>query len=196
MARTPIGSISADLQNDDGNVLWSFIRGEQLEYEVTLNFLSNADAGYEYEAVIMEANNIPGNATVPTDVMVGGTETTLVVRVPPERGVWDGATAYDREDVVYYGGLYYKLSAGSSRTNVTTPDADSVWVAYVPNKVFIQFPEELSITPLWLTEPTPVSPVYGFFELRVKEPTGGVYQRTWKPMRGLVQLLFSPTHQV
>jgi len=31
--------------------------------------------------------------------------------------------------------------------------------------------------------------------LRVTE-SFGVYPRTWKPVRGMVELLFSPTHEV
>jgi hypothetical protein len=55
----------------------------------------------------------------------------------------------------------------------------------------------LSITvPQWSVQPTTQSSIYGFFELRVTEPVGGTYQRTWKPMRGLIEFSFSPTNLI
>lgn len=194
MARTAITKTAIDLQSDDGNLLWSFIRGEQLEFEVTLNFLEIALDTYTYEAVIMEALNVVGDPNVPDGVNPTGEKRTLVVRVPVQKGEWGAAVAYDREDVVSYGGLYYRLLAGTGRVDATTPDVDPFWEATLPNKVYIQFPGDLSITPAWDVVPSPSAPIYGFFELRVTEPAGGVYTRTWKPMRGVVSLQFSPTH--
>lgn len=196
MARSKIADVSSDLQTDTGNVLWSFIRGEQLEFPLTLNFLTNADSGYTFEAVVIEAANVSGEDAVPSSVQPAGDQTTLVVRIPPEKGIWSALTAYTREDVVSYGGLYYKLSAGTARVDAATPDTDPLWEEYVPNKLYIQFPETLSITPAYATEPTPLSKIRGFFELRVTEPAGGIYQRTWKPFRGVVEMAFSPTHLV
>jgi hypothetical protein len=193
MARSKITSPSSDLQSDSGAVLWSLVQGEQLEFPVTLKFLTNA-YGYTYEAVIMEANNVEGNATIPTIARPGGENTTLTVRVPLERGAWNPATAYDREDVVLYNAEYYKLKSGTARVNATTPDLDPYWEDYVPNQVYIQFPSTLSAT--WSVQPTTESPVYGFFELSVQELSGAVYRRTWKPMRGVVELLYSPTKLV
>ena len=195
MARSKILNTTEDLQSDSGAVLWSLVRGEQLEFSVTLNFLTNAD-GYTYEAVVMEADNVQGSETIPIAVKGGGVNTTLTVRVPPEQGTWNAGTAYDREDVVLYSSQYYKLSSGTARVNATPPSSDPFWEVYVPNKVYIQFPATLSVTPAWSETPTTRAPIYGFFELRVTEPAGGVYQRTWKPMRGVVELLFSPTDLV
>jgi hypothetical protein len=190
MARTPITSTGASLQSDDGNVLWSLVQGEQLEFEVTLGFLLNASMpGYTYEAVVAEGANSSGS--IPTEVQPGGVKTALVVRIPTDRGVWSAAGSYNREDIVAYGGLTYKLLSGINRVAATIPSADSFWAVYVPNKVFIQFPATLGTA--WTNKPSAAAAAYGFFELAVTEPAGGIYTRTWKPMRGVVELLFSPT---
>jgi len=59
------------------------------------------------------------------------------------------------------------------------------------NTFKIVFPEEL-ITD-WTTQPTPDKPVYGFIELEVRDPGVGDQQQIWKPFRGLVEVLYSPT---
>lgn len=197
MARSSLLETSLDVNTDDGSVLLSIVQGEQLEYPVTLSFLTNAGAGYTYEAVIIEALNVSGSDAVPTVARPGGVLTTLVVRVPTERGDWNGATAYNREDVVLYSLVYYKLRSGTARVNATPPSSDTTyWEEYLPNKVFIQFEKTLTLTPTWAVLPTIVAPVYGYFELRVAEPAGGVYPRTWKPLRGLVCFEYSPTQIV
>lgn len=190
MARTAITSTTIDLQEDNGNVLLSFIQGEQIEYPITLTFLTNA-FGYTYEAVIAEGNNVSGDSSVPTDIKVNSIFTNLTVRVPPDKGNWNGATSYNTEDVISYGGIYYKLRLGIARVSATTPDLDVLWEVYVPNKVYIQFPKTIASD--WEVKPTAVSPVHGFFELSITEPPGGIYQRTWKPVRGVVAIDFSPT---
>lgn len=196
MARARLGNIQDDLQKDDGAVLWSIVQGEALEFEVTLNFLTNADAGFTYEAVVVEGQNIEGSGEKPEGTFVGAVETSLNVRVPPEKGAWNGATAYDREDVVFYVDRYYKLSVNTGYVNATTPDVDPVWEEFVPNKVYLQFPDTLSLSPAWAVQPLVNKPVYGFFELAVEEPVGAVFKRRWKPMRGMVEMLYSPTQQV
>jgi hypothetical protein len=168
-----------------------------LEYPVTLNFLSNAGAGYTYEAVLMEALNVLGSPDIPTAPRPSGINTTLNVRVPTERGQWSGVTAYNREDVVLDGLYYYKLKSGSARVNATAPASDpNFWEVYTPNKVYVQFPDTLTLIPAWSVQPTLTASVYGYFELSVKEPIGGVFQRTWKPMRGLIKFDYSPTQVV
>lgn len=277
MARSSLVDATIDLQDDTGGVLWSFVQGEQVEFPVTLNFLSNAGLGYTYEAVIMEGNNVLGESVAPTAARSNGINSSLTVRVPRERGVWSPTEEYTREDVVSYNTIYYKLKAGVDRLNAAAPSADTAfWEEYEPNKVYIQFsgkvtlPQTVSVTgaigipgtftsvghpfkegnpvnfagtlptevlenttyyvvasgltadnfrvasnvggipltlstngsgltatlPAWSVQPTITSPVHGFFELRVTEPSGGIYPRTWKPMRGLVQYLYSPTQVV
>lgn len=195
MARSQIIEISTDIQTDNGTVLWSFVQGEQLEFPVTLNFLDNIWGGYVYEAVVVEAENVEGSDGIPTTINpTNPVKTTLTVRIPVNAGVWSAVTPYSREDVVSYNGNYYKLKSGADRVSATTPDLDvNYWELYVPNKVYIQFPKELSVAPAYAVQPTAASSIRGFFELRVTEPDGSIYKRTWKPLRGVVELLFSPT---
>lgn len=192
MARSRLLDPANDLITDGGDVLWSFVRGEQLEFPITLNFVENVMAGYTYEAVVVEADNIPEQTTTPVTVKDGGVTNILVVRVPTNRGNWDAAQAYNKEEVVYYGSKYYKLIAGVARTNTTTPDLDPTWQETSLSKVYLQFPKTLGST--WGQVPTVTTPVYGFFELRVTEPQDNIFRRTWKPIRGMVEILFSPTY--
>lgn len=192
MARSRLLDPANDLITDGGDVLWSFVRGEQLEFPITLNFVENVMAGYTYEAVVVEADNVAEQTTTPVTVKDGGVTNILVVRVPTNRGNWDSAQAYNKEEVVYYGGKYYKLVQGVARTNTTTPDLDPVWQETTLSKVYLQFPKTLGST--WGQVPTVTTPVYGFFELRVTEPVDNIFRRTWKPVRGMVEILFSPTY--
>jgi hypothetical protein len=196
MARSKLTDVSNDLISDIGGILWSFIKAEQLEFPVTLSFLENAAAGYTYEAVIVEALNVAGQTREqkPTVIKPNGIQTILAVRVPTYRGNWDAAQAYNREEIVFYATKYYRLKSGVARTNATTPNLDPFWVESINNKVYLQFPSTLGST--WEISPVADSPVYGFFELRVTEPADAVYRRTWKPIRGMVEILFSPTELV
>ena len=190
MARSALTSISSDPIDDSGSVLWSIIKGEQLEYPATLAFLSDV-SNHTFEAVVVEAANVPGQTTPPTDYKAGGVQTTLVVRVPTSRGNWDGAQAYNTHEVVRYNGKHYYLSYGIARISNVAPDVDSTWVETAMNVVFLQFPATLGSD--WSVQPIVGSPSYGFFELRVTEPAGVSFRRTWKPVRGMVEIMFSPT---
>ena len=192
MARSKITAATDDVITDSGSVLWSIVKGEQLEYPITLNFLAAANLGYSYEAVVVEGDN-PGNGVKPTAIKAGGVQTTLVTRTLTDRGIWSAGTAYSREQYVYYSvdQKYYKLLSGTDRVSATTPDLDPLWQVFLPNTMYVQFPSTLGAT--WTKQPTVEYPVYGFFELRVTEPASAFYRRTWKPIRGLVELLFSPT---
>ena len=192
MARSRLLDPAIDLITDGGDVLWSFVRGEQLEFPVTLNFVENVMAGYTYEAVVVEANNTVDQIVTPTAVKTGGVTNTLVVRVPTNRGNWDAAQAYNKEEIVYYGAKYYKLLSGVAVTSSTTPNLSTNWAETSISKVYLQFPKTLGST--WSQVPTVSTPVYGLFELRVTEPQDNIFRRTWKPVRGMVELLFSPTY--
>lgn len=194
MARSSLIEIKSNLQSDGGSVLWSFVQGEQLEFEVSLAFLLNANASdFAFEAVVIEAANVsvPGNS--PTTVQAAGVQTTLVVRVPLQRGTWNSALAYTAEDVVLYAGSYYKKNQGTAVVAADLPSALTSWDMFTPNKVYIQFPTTLGTG--WLVQPNVLVTTKGFFELRVTELTG-TFPKTWKPLRGLVELLFSPTSAV
>lgn len=194
MARSKLTNTTDDLIQDSGSVLWSFVKGEQLEFPVTLNFVEDATAGYQYEAVVIEGANVSGGEEVPIDVQPGGVQTKLTVRVPTNRGNWDAPQSYNREDVVQWGGKYYKLAWGVGYVSAITPDLDPNWMETSLSRVYLQFPKTLAST--WAVTPTVGFPVYGFFELRVTEPADSIFQRTWKPIRGMVQILFSPTEVV
>ena len=117
----------------------------------------------------------------PKSIQPSGVQDTLVVRVPTYRGTWQAIQAYNREEIVLHNSIYYKLTEGAGRVSSTTPDQDSTWVETALNKIYVQFPDSLASN--YSLSPTVSSPVYGFFELRVTEPTDSIYSRTWKPIR-------------
>lgn len=194
MARSKIIDTTNDLVTDSGSVLWSFVRGEQLEFPITLNFVEDVTAGYTYEALVVEAANLALQEDRPVTIKVGGVTTVLNVRVPTNRGNWDAPQAYNKEEVVRYDGKYYKLGNAVARVNSTTPDVDPLWIETTLNKIYLQYPKSLGSN--WEVVPSVGYPVYGFFELRVTEPIDNIFRRTWKPVRGMVEILFSPTFSV
>jgi len=197
MARSRLTNTSVDLVTDVGAVLWSMVLGEALEFPITLNFITDATqkaAGlnYLYEAVVVEAKNITGQQDFPTVIQPSGVTTTLFVRQPKFIGTWSASTAYNKEEIVLYNNVYYKRIQGVSVTSATNPATDTAnWTVTVLNKIYVQFPTTLGSN--WAIKPLADSAVYGFFELRVTEPSDPVFTRTFKPVRGLVELLFSPT---
>ena len=195
MARSRLTNITQDLITDSGAVLWSMVKGEQLEFPIVLNFIEDASVkptnNYTYEAVVVEALNVSGQTDRPVLIRPNGVKNTLFVRLPVFVGNWNAPSAYNKEEVVYYGAKYYKSLAGAARTSSTTPDVDPLWEETQLNKIYVQFPQLLASD--WSVQPIVNSPVYGFFELRVTEPTDAVFSRTFKPVRGMVEILFSPT---
>lgn len=195
MARSSLTSTSDDLISDSGSVLWSFVRGEQLEFSLILSFLENAMDGYIFEAVVIEAANEEGQTTRPITVLPGGKQTTLTVRVPTWRHEWQSTASYNRGDIVSFEGKYYALTSGTGRVSDALPGVDPYWVITNANTIYLQFRSALGAD--WAQSASVGSPTYGFFELRVTEPAGvSDFQRTWKPARGMVELLFSPTDVV
>lgn len=192
MARSRLLNPAIDIITDSGDILFSFVRGEQLEFPITLNFVEDVTAGYTYEAVVVEGDNVQSQLTKPENVKTNGVVTILNVRVPTLRGNWDAAQAYNREEIVLYNGKYYKLLSGVALTNITPPSGSTNWLETTLNKVYLQFPKSLAST--WTQVATVSTPVYGFFELRVTEPQDNIFVRTWKPVRGMVEILFSPTY--
>ena len=193
MARTQITNITQQLQQDDGNVLFSLIQGEQLEFPVTLTFVENASLYFEYEAVIIEASDSIDPATnLPVGAKPGGVMDKLDVYFRPYKGDWSGTETYQRDDMVLWYGNYFRLRTGYNFVSGLTPGEDLYhWENIAPNIVYIRFPAELSQN--WSTQPTVSKNTYGMFELEVKEPLGGRFRRIWKPLRGAVEFLYSPT---
>jgi len=173
------------------------VKGEQMEFPITLNFIADASVkasgNYIYEAVVVEAKNISGQSDKPTLVQPGGVTTRLFVRLPRYLGVWSAAAAYNKEEVVLYAGIYYKLTGGIARISAIAPDLDEKWEITTLNKIYVQFPSTLGTG--WTVQPLADSASYGFFELRVTEPADAVYTRTFKPVRGMIEILFSPTDE-
>ena len=194
MARSRLLTPTSDLMSDGGTVLFSLVMGEQIEYPVTLDFLESVAVtanNYTFEAVVVEGLNVDGQFTIPAAARSNGEKRTLFVRLPVYIGEWNEFYAYNKEEVVLYSGTYYKLLSGAGRINSAAPNIDPMWVETVLNKLYIQFPKELGST--WTSKPAVSFPAYGFFELRVTEPADSIFSRTLKPVRGLVELLYSPT---
>lgn len=82
-----------------------------------------------------------------------------------------------------------KPTAAASNPQVTTLSVidDDV----TDNKFKIVFPETLINS--WGQSPRPGKPVYGFFGLEVADGGTGANQQRWKPLRGMVEVLYSPT---
>lgn len=194
MARSSISKPVIDVITDDGSILWSIVRGEQLEQVININFLTNV-FGYEYEAVVVEGENVV-NATEPPESIasVSPKITSLNVRVPTEKTEWNSAVAYDREDIVPFQGKYYRKLYGVGIINNTPPNMSADWVETKANIIYVQIPSNLGSN--WALQPTASYSTYGFFELRVTEPIGSVYRKTWKPVRGIIKLDFSPTELI
>jgi hypothetical protein len=193
MARSSLTTGGISLVSDTGGVLFPLVQGEQLEFPVSVEFLSNL-SGYTYEAVVVEADNTAGQTAVPTAIKVGGTQTTLNVRTPVHRGNWDAPQAYNTNELVSYSGNEYRLKSGAGRISALTPDMDAMWEVTSANTLFVQFPNTLSLN--WSQQPTVDTAVYGYFELRVTEPSVHAFPQTWKPVRGAVEVSFSPTQLV
>lgn len=194
MARSNISNTSVDAISDAGAILLSYIKGEQLEFPIKLDFLLHATNSYVYEAVVLEALNIPGNLSVPLDIKPNGVQTNLNVRLPNFIGEWVGTQGYNKNEIVRYNNVYYVLNYGVNRINSTAPNLDNAWSITSLDIVHIRFPSSLGDS--WEVQPTVQQAVYGFFELRVTEPVTESFRKTWKPARGMIELLFSPTEIV
>jgi hypothetical protein len=194
MARARLVDPSEDLLSDGGAILFSFVQGEQLEFPVELDFISDISAGYTYEAVVVEANNTAAQTVPPEIIKAAGVQTTLTVRIPTYTGVW-ATGSYDLGEIAKDAdGQYYK-SLSETFTSTVTPAADGTnWAVTNLKTVYVQFPLALGST--WAQSPIVNVPVYGFFELQVNEPSNTILDRIWKPIRGVVEILFSPTEIV
>jgi hypothetical protein len=193
MARSSLVVTTEDLISDSGSVLWSIVKGEQLEYPVTIEFIQDSTDGYIYEAVVVEANNVVNQTEPPTAIKVNGVQTVLEVRLPNKRGEWLATTAYNTNDfVIYEDKVYEKLFEGAEGvvSNIS-PDLSDKWQESFLNKIYLRFPSSLGNG--WTVPAAVGYSSYGYFELRVSEPDSATFKRTWKPIRGLVELLFSPT---
>ena len=192
MARARLTNPPQDIIQDEGSVLLSFVKGEQLEFPIPMEFFLDA-TGYTFEAVVIEADNVASQTTAPSVVKANGVQTVLNVRLPVIKGAWLQGTVYYQEDIVYSENKWWRLRPNELTSN-TEPSLDTRWAETFLNIIYVQFPATLAST--WAQPPVIGSPVYGFFEIRVTEPNNAIFVRTWKPIRGMVEILFSPTDVV
>jgi hypothetical protein len=188
VARTTTTSATTGLVTDASSVLWSFTQGEQLEFNVTISFISDL-TDYIFEAVIIEADNTSAYKLRPTTVQANGKKLRLATRL---HDTWEPQRAYAAGELIRFGtSIYERVVSGVS---FSVPDTDTTnWVLNTKrsvSEVFLRFPSTLSTN--WTEKPTVNKNIYGFFELRITEPVL-VFPRTWKPVKGMIEIAFSPT---
>jgi hypothetical protein len=79
-------------------------------------------------------------------------------------------------------------TAASSPTVTTLTVIDST-----PTDNIIELVIPQTLIDSWDTYPVPDKPVYGFIGLEIKDTGVGTAQQIWKPMRGVVEVRYSPT---
>ena len=79
--------------------------------------------------------------------------------------------------------------SGGQVTTLPIIDAD-----VTDNTFNIVIPEDL--VSLYVTQPSPEKPAYGWIGVEVADTGVGNAQQIWKPMRGLVEILYSPSEEV
>jgi hypothetical protein len=144
MARSSITSTSKDIITDDGSVLVSVIKGEQVRLNITLGWITNL-AGYTILCKVVEGNN-DGEGTKPTLAATSSPQITTLA-------------------------------------TIDTTTTDNIFDIVVPH----------DLCDNWDFQPLPGKPVYGFIGLQVSDTGSGSAQQIFKPFRGLVEVLYSPT---
>jgi len=145
MARSKITSASKDLISDDGAVLVSVIKGEQIHLNLTLAWLTNI-ADYEIFSKVVEANN-DGSGAIPTTIRPGGVIVTIplldtsdtnnqFIMVIPENLI-TGWTVQPSPDKPVYGFIDLEIrdTGIGSRKQVWKPFRGLVEVRYSPTEV-------------------------------------------------------------
>jgi len=79
--------------------------------------------------------------------------------------------------------------SGGEITTLAIIDSDAT-----DNTFKLVIPEDLVDN--WVTQPSPTKPAYGWIGLEVRDTGIGDAQQIWKPMRGLVEVLYSPSEAV
>lgn len=85
----------------------------------------------------------------------------------------------------------YPIDVKSGGVITTLPIIDD---DVTDNAFKIVIPDDLIST--WTTQPTPTVPAYGWIGLEVADGGVGDAQQIWKPLRGLVEVLYSPSEEV
>lgn len=144
MPRTNITSKSTDLLTDDGSIIASVVKGEQIRIALTAAWLTNL-TGYTILAKVVEGDNVQDSGAVPATARVTPVVTTLPI--------------------------------------IDTTVSD--------NQFEIVIPATLCNT--WNTFPSPDKPIYGFIDVEIADTGSGNLQQIWKPLRGIVEVRYSPT---
>ena len=79
-------------------------------------------------------------------------------------------------------------------TEATTPVITTLTIIdsdVTDNTFKIVIPDDLIDT--WSTQPSPDTPVFGYLGVEIADAGVGDAQQIWKPMRGLIEILYSPT---
>ena len=189
MTRSTITDRTIDLNTDAGAVLWSIVQGEQREFPLTISSLTDI-SGYTFKAIVIEALNTATTFT-PSAIKAGGATEELVVRVPVYRGQWVISESYAYGDVVLHNGATYIKGPFVTGIDTDQPSGSAKWTAHTHNVIYIRFPSTFANA--WAPQPSPIKSVFGFFELSINEPPSTIaYVQRYKPVRGLVESVFSP----
>jgi len=160
--------------------------GEQFEYPIDLHNVLPED--FDLYAAVVEANNLSGQTEQPTSVEPAGVLTVLDVRVPVFAGEWDVVTDFSPMEMVEYAGKYWIRE--DTPANHDAPDIGP-WYEATRGRVYLRIPNDLGTD--WAVMPEVSFPTYGFVEVSLTEKVGA-FKRTYKPVRGMAQILFSPTY--
>lgn len=151
MPRSRITSRSKDVIDDNGAVLVSVIKGEQIRLGFTASWLTNM-TDYTIIAKVVEADNsnidyaaAEEDDRYPTSVLSGGQVEILPI--------------------------------------IDTEPTDNSFEIVIPETLIDNY----------ATQPTPNKPVYGFLGVEIRDLGVGDEQLVWKPFRGMVEILYSPT---
>lgn len=136
MARSNISNTTKSVNSDDGAVLFSVINGEQIHYEITVDWITNL-TGYNIHANIVECAN-DGSGTKPTEIKSGGVQVLLTQTSGHIREVDDGNNKFKlvipynvannmvpqpKPDRPIY--AYFDLEIGEPGTGDTSPIGDA-----------------------------------------------------------------------
>jgi len=83
------------------------------------------------------------------------------------------------------------LVPATARSTPVVTDLAIIDTTPTDNIFDIVIPQDLINS--WDTYPAPDKPVYGFIDLEIADPGVGDAQQIWKPLRGLVEVRYSPT---
>jgi len=144
MPRSNITSKSTDLLTDDGSIIASVVKGEQVRIALTAAWLTNL-SGYTILAKVVEGDNAQDSGLIPATARSSPVVTTLPI--------------------------------------IDTTATDNQFEIVIP----------ATLCDNWNAFPAPDKPVYGFIDVEIADTGSGNLQQIWKPLRGVVEIRYSPT---